>query len=35
VEKSTHVDPESDEEGGQVLTQFPWYKYPELQDVQT
>jgi len=35
VEKSTHVEEERDEEGGQEATQVPSYKYPELQDVQT
>ena len=34
VEKSTQFDPDSSEEGGQLLTQVPWYKYPVLQAVQ-
>jgi len=36
VEKSTQVELEIDEEGGQEVTHVPSYnKYPELQDVQT
>ena len=29
------VDPERADEGGQEVTQFPLYKYPELQAVHT